>query len=71
MHILDIFQSHATTFSFEFFPPKTDAASEELFANIAQLQALQPSFVSVTYGAGGRHASARTTWSSGSSARRT
>jgi methylenetetrahydrofolate reductase (NADPH) len=53
MHILDIFQAHPTTFSFEFFPPMTDKASEELFANIAQLQALQPSFVSVTYGAGG------------------
>jgi methylenetetrahydrofolate reductase (NADPH) len=53
MHILDIFQEHPTTFSFEFFPPKTDAASGELFANIAQLQVLQPSFVSVTYGAGG------------------
>ena len=53
MHILDIFQTHPTTFSFEFFPPKTDAASEELFATIAQLQELQPSFVSVTYGAGG------------------
>jgi methylenetetrahydrofolate reductase (NADPH) len=53
MHILDIFQAHPTTISFEFFPPKTDAASEELFSNIAQLQALQPSFVSVTYGAGG------------------
>jgi methylenetetrahydrofolate reductase (NADPH) len=53
MHILDIFQAHPTTFSFEFFPPRTDAASEELFVNIAQLQALQPSFVSVTYGAGG------------------
>jgi len=53
MHILDIFIAHPTTFSFEFFPPKTDAAAEELFANIAQLQELQPSFVSVTYGAGG------------------
>src|SRR3989442_1869084 len=53
MHIVDIFREHRTTFSFEFFPPKTDAASEELFANIAQLQELQPSFVSVTYGAGG------------------
>jgi methylenetetrahydrofolate reductase (NADPH) len=53
MHIQDIFQAHPTTFSFEFFPPKTDAASDDLFANIAQLQALQPSFVSVTYGAGG------------------
>jgi methylenetetrahydrofolate reductase (NADPH) len=53
MHIQDIFQAHPTTFSFEFFPPKTDRASQELFATIAQLQALQPSFVSVTYGAGG------------------
>jgi methylenetetrahydrofolate reductase (NADPH) len=53
MHIQDIFRAHRTTFSFEFFPPKTDAASEELFANIARLEALQPSFVSVTYGAGG------------------
>jgi methylenetetrahydrofolate reductase (NADPH) len=53
MHIQDIFAQHRTTFSFEFFPPKTDEASEELFRTIAALQALQPSFVSVTYGAGG------------------
>src|SRR3954464_2905295 len=53
MQILAILQAHPTTFSFEFFPPKTDRASDELFANIAQLQVLQPSFVSVTYGAGG------------------
>jgi len=53
MHILDIFDANPTTFSFEFFPPKTDRASAELFENIARLQELQPSFVSVTYGAGG------------------
>jgi methylenetetrahydrofolate reductase (NADPH) len=53
MHIADIFRRDATTFSFEFFPPKTDEASAELFQNIASLQALKPSFVSVTYGAGG------------------
>jgi methylenetetrahydrofolate reductase (NADPH) len=53
MHIQDIFREHPTTFSFEFFPPKTDEAAEELFVNIARLQELQPSFVSVTYGAGG------------------
>jgi len=53
MHILDIFQARPTTFSFEFFPPKTDRASADLFESIAQLQALRPSFVSVTYGAGG------------------
>jgi methylenetetrahydrofolate reductase (NADPH) len=53
MHIQDIFKAHPTTFSFEFFPPKTDEAWEELFVNITHLQELQPSFVSVTYGAGG------------------
>lgn len=53
MHIQDIFRRHPTTFSFEFFPPKSDEASAELFRNIASLQALVPSFVSVTYGAGG------------------
>ncbi|HEY2786190.1 MAG TPA: methylenetetrahydrofolate reductase [NAD(P)H] [Fimbriiglobus sp.] len=53
MHIQDIFAQHPTTFSFEFFPPKTDEASEELFRTIASLQPLMPSFVSVTYGAGG------------------
>jgi methylenetetrahydrofolate reductase (NADPH) len=53
MHVQDIFRAHPVTFSFEFFPPKTDAAAEELFANIARLQELKPSFVSVTYGAGG------------------
>lgn len=53
MHIKDIFQDRPTTFSFEFFPPKTDKASEELFRTISHLQSLRPSFVSVTYGAGG------------------
>jgi methylenetetrahydrofolate reductase (NADPH) len=53
MHIRDIFQSRSTTFSFEFFPPKTDRASDDLFRTITQLQSLRPSFVSVTYGAGG------------------
>jgi methylenetetrahydrofolate reductase (NADPH) len=53
MHIKEIFEASPTTYSFEFFPPKTDKASEELFDTIAQLQALKPSFVSVTYGAGG------------------
>ncbi len=53
MHIRDILDRDRTTFSFEFFPPKTDAASEELFRTIAHLQELKPSFVSVTYGAGG------------------
>ncbi len=53
MHIQDIFAADRQTFSFEFFPPKTDSASNDLFTTIAQLQELKPSFVSVTYGAGG------------------
>jgi methylenetetrahydrofolate reductase (NADPH) len=53
MHIRDIFASAQTTFSFEFFPPKTAADAEALYENIARLEALKPSFVSVTYGAGG------------------
>jgi methylenetetrahydrofolate reductase (NADPH) len=53
MHIQDIFASNQTTISFEFFPPKTAADSEVLYEHIAQLETLQPSFVSVTYGAGG------------------
>ena len=40
-------------FSFEFFPPKTDAAMDELFRTITELASLEPGFVSVTYGAGG------------------
>ncbi|MBI1337882.1 MAG: methylenetetrahydrofolate reductase [NAD(P)H] [Phycisphaera sp.] len=53
MHINDIFASHATTFSFEFFPPKSAQAAEALFQNIRELEPLKPSFVDVTYGAGG------------------
>ena len=53
MHIRDIFASDKTTVSFEFFPPKTAKDAEALYENIAQLETLQPSFVSVTYGAGG------------------
>ena len=53
MHIEDIFARDRTTFSFEFFPPKTDAAAEQLFEHIRHLEPLKPSFVSVTYGAGG------------------
>ncbi len=41
-------------FSFEFFPPKTDAGANELLDTVADLKsALAPNFVSVTYGAGG------------------
>jgi methylenetetrahydrofolate reductase (NADPH) len=40
-------------FSFEFFPPKDDAAERNLFETIEALKPLEPGFVSITYGAGG------------------
>src|SRR3954468_16901535 len=39
--------------SFEFFPPKTDAGFQQLFQTIDELHPLKPTYVSVTYGAGG------------------
>lgn len=53
MHIRDVFAHDRTTFSFEFFPPKNDEAAAALFTHLQELEALKPSFVSVTYGAGG------------------
>ncbi|MFA7345053.1 MAG: methylenetetrahydrofolate reductase [NAD(P)H] [Terrimicrobiaceae bacterium] len=53
MHINDILKPGTPSFSFEFFPPKTPQALDQLFENIRQLEPLKPSFVSVTYGAGG------------------
>lgn len=40
-------------FSFEFFPPKTDEGERQLWTAISELAPLSPTFVSVTYGAGG------------------
>jgi methylenetetrahydrofolate reductase (NADPH) len=53
VRIDEIIAERKPTFSVEFFPPKTPEASEELFATARELQALEPDFVSVTYGAGG------------------
>lgn len=53
MQIKDLLARDQPTFSFEFFPPKSDEAAKQLEHTIADLQELKPSFVSVTYGAGG------------------
>ena len=53
MHIADILSSQSPTLSFEFFPPKSSEASEALYQTIGELEEFHPSFVSVTYGAGG------------------
>jgi methylenetetrahydrofolate reductase (NADPH) len=53
MHILDIFETPSSTFSFEFFPPRSEEAANTLFQALRSLERLKPSFVSVTYGAGG------------------
>jgi methylenetetrahydrofolate reductase (NADPH) len=52
--ISELFQAGGRRlFSFEFFPPKTDAGGQALERTIRELSELSPAFVSVTYGAGG------------------
>ena len=57
MKIRDLFSFQPQTFSFEFFPPKTSQDVDDLFVRARELKALGPSFISVTYGAGGCNAS--------------
>jgi methylenetetrahydrofolate reductase (NADPH) len=49
----DLVRAPEPTFSFEFFPPKTEEMETQLWSAIRRLESLQPSFVSITYGAGG------------------
>ena len=54
MRIADTFGRGRPVFSFEFFPPKTPEGVETLYRTVAEdLAPLKPTFVSVTYGAGG------------------
>lgn len=54
MRIADAFgPGKPLTISFEFFPPRTPEAEARLFDTVAQLAPLKPTYVSVTYGAGG------------------
>ena len=53
MKLVEIFKSDKLRLSFEVFPPKTDTAFESVRAAAEEIAALCPSFMSVTYGAGG------------------
>src|SRR2546429_9182471 len=53
MSIGDLLRTGQPTFSFEFFPPKTPDGHRLLWQAIRELEPLHPSFVSITYGAGG------------------
>ena len=53
MRIDEILAAKRPVFSVELFPPKTEEATEQLFATARSLRELEPDFVSVTYGAGG------------------
>ncbi|MBP1668733.1 MAG: metF [Bacteroidetes bacterium] len=53
MKITEFFDRNEKTFSFEFFPPKDEISAVDFGINVGQLLKLDPSFVSVTYGAGG------------------
>ncbi len=54
MRIGEAYEGERPVFSFEFFPPQTDEGAESLMRSAADLKAaVQPDFISVTYGAGG------------------
>ncbi|MGA9874702.1 MAG: methylenetetrahydrofolate reductase [NAD(P)H] [Solirubrobacteraceae bacterium] len=53
MRIDELLAGPEPVFSFELFPPKTAQGEQNLYAALAELRTLEPSFVSVTYGAGG------------------
>ncbi|MCU1589813.1 MAG: 5,10-methylenetetrahydrofolate reductase [Frankiales bacterium] len=51
--IRDLLTAAEPLFSFEFFPPRTDEGERQLWQSLRELESLRPSFVSITYGAGG------------------
>ncbi len=53
MKIIDKLKDKKVSISFEFFPPKTKELEDALFKTIDELEPLNPTFVSITYGAGG------------------
>ncbi|MEZ4220490.1 MAG: methylenetetrahydrofolate reductase [NAD(P)H] [Polyangiaceae bacterium] len=53
MKIVDKLRGNKPAFSFEFFPPKDEPGRDRLFETVEHLAPYDPTFVSVTYGAGG------------------
>ncbi|MGE3174354.1 MAG: methylenetetrahydrofolate reductase [NAD(P)H] [Planctomycetota bacterium] len=53
MKIASLFGGTTPVVSFEFFPPKTEEGVESLYRTVEELRSCRPSYVSVTYGAGG------------------
>lgn len=53
MKIKERLQENKVHISFEVFPPKTDAGFESVMGAVEKIAALKPSYISVTYGAGG------------------
>jgi methylenetetrahydrofolate reductase (NADPH) len=51
--VSDLIAGGERSISFEFFPPKDEAGERQLWTTLRELEALRPTFVSVTYGAGG------------------
>jgi methylenetetrahydrofolate reductase (NADH) len=51
--VSDLIAAGERSISFEFFPPKDEAGERQLWTALRELEPLQPTFVSVTYGAGG------------------
>jgi methylenetetrahydrofolate reductase (NADPH) len=53
MKIIDKLQAHSPAYSLEFFPPKNEEGVEQLFQTVSELSPYDPTYVSVTWGAGG------------------
>ncbi len=60
MKIKSLFGKDKAVFSFEVFPPKKDSPIESVYEKLEEICALQPDFISVTYGAGGAGGHSRT-----------
>lgn len=53
LDLRDVLDRGSRSFSFELFPPKTEEGERTLWRTVREIEALRPTFVSVTYGAGG------------------